>query len=458
MSILLPITMNLGNPTGSIIMLAGLYYGAAYGGSTTSILTNIPGEVSAIPTCLDGFPMTKQGRAGEALWIAAIGSFIAGSFGVVMMSVIGPGFAKFALAFGPPEYFGLLFFSLVSLITLAGGSATKGLAVGLVGMILASVGVDPITGGEFRFSFGVGSLKRGLDLIPIAVGLFGIGEVLVSAEQGLVQIYSGRIGRMIPPGKELAKGLRACVRGTLIGFPLGMLPGMTPPVASFMAYDVEKKISKYPEKFGHGVIEGVAAPEAANNANAQAAFIPLFAFGIPTGPSPALILAALLMFGLQPGPLLFVTNKEFVYAVIGSMYIGNIMLLVLNLPLVGLWARLSKLPYKYLAPVILAVCVIAAYSSRNTMFDVWVAIVAGFGGYFMRKRRWPLAPLILGFILGPMIELAASQSLNMGGITIFARRPIAATLLVMTAIVILVSFKVPRRVREPARQEDTKEM
>jgi putative tricarboxylic transport membrane protein len=446
MAILLPVVLYLNDPAGSIIMLAGLYYGAAYGGSTTSILTNIPGEVSSIPTTFDGFAMTKNGRAGEALWIAAVGSFIAGTFGVLMISIVGPGFARYALQFGPPEYLGLLLFSLTSLITLSGGSISKALGVAIFGMILASVGPDAISGGQLRFNYGIQPLQRGFELIPIAVGLFGIGEVLVSAEQGVVRIYSGKLGRMMPRGDELKKALRACLRGTALGFPLGLLPGMTPPVASFMSYDLEKRISKYPERFGTGVIEGVAAPESANNANAQAGFIPLFAFGVPTGPSPAIILAAFMLYGLQPGPLLFATNKDLIYTIIGSMYVGNVMLLLLNLPLVGLWARLSLLPYKYIAPVILGVCVIAAYSARNTMFDVWVAIGAGVLGYFMRKGHWPLGPLVLGLILGPMLELALSQSLNMGGPALLLGRPIAAAFLIGAVGIAVLSMTVLRRV------------
>lgn len=446
MSILLPVVVTLKDPAAGIIMLAGLYYGAAYGGSTTSILTNIPGEVSSIPTTFDGFPMTKKGRAGEALWIAAVGSFIAGTFGVVMLTVVGAGFARYALNFGPPEYLALLVFAMTSIITLSGGSVSKALGVTIVGMVLASVGPDEVSGGQLRFNFGVQQLQRGFDLIPIAVGLFGVGEVLFSAEQGLARIYSGPLGRMMPRGDELRRGLTACVRGTALGFPLGLLPGMTPPVASFMAYDLEKRVSKHPERFGTGVIEGVAAPEAANNANAQAGFIPLFAFGLPTGPSPAIILAAFMLYGLQPGPLLFMTNKDLVYTIIGSMYVGNVMLLVLNLPLVGLWARLSLLPYRYLAPVILGVCVLAAFAARNSMFDVWVAIGAGLIGYLMRKGRWPLGPLVLGLILGPMVEISLSQSLNMGGPGLFLSRPIAAALLGGSALVALVSLAVLRRV------------
>lgn len=455
MAILLPVVVLLDDPTGAIIMLAGLYYGAAYGGSTTSILTNIPGEVSSIPTTFDGFPMTKQGRAGEALWISAVGSFIAGTFGVLMISVLGSGFARFALQFGPPEYLALLTFSLISLITLSGGSISKSIGVAALGMLLASVGPDAISGGQMRFGFGQLFLLRGFDLIPAAVGLFGIGEVLVSAEQGLVRIYSGKIGRMMPRGEELKKGLLACLRGTALGFPLGLLPGMTPPVASFMSYDLERRISKHPERFGTGLIEGVAAPESANNANAQAAFIPLFAFGIPTAPSLAILLAAFMLYGLQPGPLLFATNKTLVWTIIGSMYVGNVMLLLLNLPLVGLWARLSLMPYKYLAPVILGVCVIAAYASRSSMFDVWLAIVFGIAGYFMRKASWPVGPLILGLILGPMLELALSQSLNMGGAGLLVTRPIAIGFFGAAAFVVFLRLRLLRRVPKAVAEDES---
>ncbi len=455
MAILLPVTMNLKNPAGAIIMMAGIYYGAAYGGSTTSILTNIPGETSSVPTCFDGFPMTKQGRAGEALWIAAVGSFIAGTVGCILLSIIGPGFAKFAISFGPPEYFGLLLFSMTTLISLSGESPIKGLGVGILGMMLATIGTDPVSG-VFRFDFGLVNLTRGIDLIPVAVGLFGIGEILMSSEAGMTKIYEGKLGKMMPRGKELRKGIWACLRGTALGFPLGMLPGMTPPVASFMAYDLEKKISKYPEKFGTGVIEGVAGPEAANNANAQAGFVPLMAFGIPTGPSPALMLAALMIYGLQPGPMLFITKKDFAWTIIGSMYVGNVMLLILNLPLVGFWARISTVPYKYLAPLILGVCGVAAYAARNTMFDVGIAVGAGVLGYLMKKAHWPIAPVILGFILGPMLEVSLSQSLNMGGPVIFLSRPIAMVFFILAIIIVFLSIRfLKRKVAKEILNEET---
>jgi len=444
LSILLPITMYL-NPTGSIIMLAGLCYGSQYGGSTTSILVNIPGEAASVATTFDGFPMTKQGRAGEALWIAAVGSFIAGTLGVFAFSIIGPGIAKYAFNFGPPEYFGILFLSLTTLVSLSGASIIKGLGAGLAGILIASIGLDPVTG-ITRFSLGITAMMRGLDLIPLTIGIFGIGEILVSAEAGIVKIYEGKLGKMMPRGKELKKGLWASLRATVLGFPLGLLPGLSPVVSSFLAYDVEKKISKYPEEFGKGVIEGVAAPEAANNATSQAGFLPLMIFGIPTNPPMAIILAALMLYGLQPGPVFFVQNSEFVWTVIGSMYIGNVMLLILNLPLVGLWARISTIPYKYLAPIILAICVVGAYTPRNTMFDVWVALGAGVMGYIMRKNNWPPAPFLVGFILGPMVEISLRQSLSMGGPMIFFTRFITVAFLVSAVILVIVSLKFFKRI------------
>lgn len=454
MSILLPITTFL-DPTGAIIMLCGLYYGAAYGGSTTSILVNIPGEVSSVATCFDGFPMAQKGNAGQALWIAAVGSCVAGTLGTVLLSVVGPGVARLALKFGPAEYTGLLVLSLMTMVSMSGASITRGLGAGVVGMIIATAGIDPLTGLN-RFSYGSTAMMRGFEIIPIAVGLFGIAEILLNLEAGISRVFQGKtkLGRMTPPWPELKKGLKASLRGTLLGLPLGILPGMVPALSSFLAYDLEKKLSKYPEKFGTGVIEGVAAPEAANNATAQSGFLPLMAFGIPTGPSMAIILAALMMYGLQPGPVLFQVKKEFVWTVIGSMYIGNVMLLLLNLPLVGMWARISLIPYKYLGPTILGICVVGAYSPRNTMFDVWIALAAGILGYAMRKTGWPPAPLILGFILGPMFETSLRQSLSMGGPAIFLQRPIAAGFLILSVVMIIVSVKLLKRVPKEALEDD----
>jgi putative tricarboxylic transport membrane protein len=412
LAILLPLTGYL-DPTGALVMLAGLCYGAMYGGSTTSILVNIPGEAASVVTTYDGFQMTKQGRGGQALWIAAVGSFIAGTIGVIGASLIGPSLAAYALRFGPPEYFGLLMLSMSMLIGLSASSLIKGLAAGLLGMLLASVGLDPLTGVQ-RMTYGVTDLMLGFNIIPVVVGLFGISEILLSIEQGVGRIYEGKLGRMRPPPDELRRGLRASLRGTAIGFPLGLIPGMVTALSTFLAYDVEKRLSRDPSRFGKGAIEGVAAPEAANNATAQAAFIPLLSLGIPTAPSMAIMLAAFTLYGLQPGPQLFESNSLLVWTVIASMYLGNLICLVLNLPLVGLWARLALVPYKFLAPIILAVCVIGAYSPRNSMFDVWVAIGFGVIGYLMKKRDWPTAPFILGFMLGPMLEVSFRQTVSIG--------------------------------------------
>jgi putative tricarboxylic transport membrane protein len=452
LSILLPITLYL-NPIGSFIMLAGVYYGAAYGGSTTSILVNIPGEVTSIVTCFDGYQMARQGRAGQALWIAAVGSFIAGTIGTFAITFLGPGIAKYALKFGPPEYFGLLIFSLTALISLSGASMLKGLLTGLAGIILSSIGIDTVTG-LMRLDFGITALMRGVDVIPLAVGLFGIGEILINADAGLVKIYEGKKGKMMPRGRELKKGLLASLRGTILGLPMGVLPGVGI-LSTWLSYDLEKRISKYPERFGTGVIEGVAAPEAANNATAQAGFIPLMAFGIPTTASMAIMLAALILYGIRPGPLLFTTNKDLVWTVIGSMYIGNVMLLILNLPLVGFWARISTIPYKYLGPVILGVCVIGAYSPRNTMFDVWFALGAGVVGYAMRKLNWPVGTLMLGFILGPMIEVSLRQAISMGGPKILITRPITLTFLLLAITAVVVSLKYMRRVPKIVLEDDS---
>ena len=453
-ALLLPLSRFF-DPTGSIIMLAGLYYGAMYGGSTTSILVNIPGEPASVITCVDGFQMTRQGRAGQALWIAAVGSFIAGTFGAIMISIIGPGIAKYALKFGPPEYCGLLLFSLTTIISLSGGSILKGLVAGMVGFFIASVGLDPLTGVR-RLDFGSIQLTMGLELIPVMVGIFGIGEVLSSAEQGVSQIYKGKIGKMIPRGPDLKIGLWASVRGTILGFFLGIVPGMNSILTSFFSYDLEKRVSKHPEKFGTGVIEGVAGPEAANNATAQAGFIPMLSLGIPPTPAFAMIMAAMIIYGLQPGPLIFMENKDFVWTVIGSMYIGNVILLILNLPLVGLWARISLIPYKFLGPAILAICLIAAYSLRNTMFDVWVAIGFGILGYYMRKRGWPLIPLILGMILGDLFEKNLRQSLSMssGSVLILFKRPIVAIFVLVTIITFVLMVTLLRRVPKGVLKQD----
>jgi putative tricarboxylic transport membrane protein len=376
--------------------------------------------------------------------------------GVLGISYLGPWIAKYAVKFGPPEYFGLLLFGLTMLISLAGASVFKGLVAGVVGVFLAMMGTDPLTG-VARLDFGVLSFRKGLDMVPVLVGLFGIGEILSAAEQGRSRIFTGELGKKwMPRGAELKRGLWASLRGSVLGFVAGLLPGMNPILTSFFSYDFEKRISKHPEKFGTGLIEGVACPEAANNATAMAGFIPMMSLGIPTSASTAIIMACLVLHGLQPGPLLFVQQKDFFWTVIGSMYIGNVMLLILNLPLVGLWARISLIPYKILGPIILAICFIAAYSSRNNFFDIGVAIVFGALGYFMRHRQWPIAPLILGFILGDLFEGALRQSLAMGigSPIIFLKRPIALTFIMLTIITLVLTVRFLKRVPKVLLEEE----
>ena len=458
-AIILPFSVYL-DPTGSIIMMAGVCYGAMYGGSITSILVNIPGESASVVSTFDGFQMTRQGRAGEALWIAAVGSFIAGTFGVIGTSFLGPELAKLAIRFGPPEYTGLLFFSLTMLVSLSGASLIKGIAAGVIGIFLSAVGIDPLTGSA-RLNYGIVGLTRGFDIVPVVVGLFGIAEILSSAGADMQEIYKGKLGRMMPRGAELKKGLLASLRGTILGFPLGLIPGMVTALSTFMSYDLEKKISKYPDKFGTGVIEGLAGPEAANNATCQAGFIPLLALGIPTAPSMAIMLAAFMLYGLQPGPQLFLQHGSLVWTVIASMYIGNVMLLVLNLPLVGLWSRICLIPYKFLAPFILSVCIIGAYSPRSTMFDVWVALAFGILGYYMNKNKWPVAPMILGLILGPIFEISLRQSISMGSISggivaLFLSRPVSIFFIALAVIALVISFVFLKRLPKDVLEEESK--
>jgi putative tricarboxylic transport membrane protein len=420
-----------------------------YGGSTTSILVSIPGEVSSVPTVLDGFQMTKQGRAGEALAIAAIGSWIAGTLGTMAIGVLGPALAELAANFGPSEYVGVILFAMISLVGFSDSSIIKGLAMGALGMVLASLGMDPLTGAG-RLTFGSSELFGGIDLVAMTVGLFGVGEVLSSSGAGVTELFSGRLGSwlsMIPRGDELRRGLVASLRGTVVGFLLGVLPGMVPAVTSFVAYDLEKRVSKEPQKFGKGAIEGVAAPESANNATALSGFVPLLALGIPTGPSLAIMLGIFIVHGIRPGPSLFQLHAEKVWTLIASMYLGNVVLLILNLPLVGLWARVSVVPYKYLAPFILAVSVVGAYASRNSFFDVWTAIIFGLLSYIMRLREWPLAPLVLGFILGPRFEESLRQSLaiSQGSFTIFVTRPITLALLIAAGATTILLLYLRRR-------------
>jgi putative tricarboxylic transport membrane protein len=463
MAILLPFVFYL-PPEASIIIMAGIYYGAMYGGSTTAILMNIPGEVSSAVTAIDGFAMTKQGRAGQALAIAAIGSFVAGILGTAAIALLGPQVAGLAMRFGPPEYFGLVVFSMTALVSFAGRSLLIGLSMGLLGIWLGALGTDPLTGVQ-RLTFGSVELMKGFDIIPVLVGLFGIGEVLVNVHQRVGQLYSGRLGAwhtMVPRGLELRRGLAASARGTAVGAVLGVLPGMLPALTAFLAYDLEKRISPRRSEFGNGAIEGVAAPEAANNATAMTGFIPLLSLGIPTSPALAIMLGVLIINGLQPGPTLFSQHADFAFVIVGSMLISNLMLLVLNLPLLSLWARISMVPYKLLAPFVLAFCFVGAYAPRNTMTDVWIAVLFGVLGYLMRRVDWPMAPLVLGLLMGPLVERSLRQSLGMSGgaLDVFYARPITAAFLLasVAAIIVIALLKMRSKAISGIVDESVNEM
>lgn len=457
LAILLPLTLYL-KPTAAIIMLMAIYYGAQYGGSTTAILVNIPGEVSSVVTTLDGFPLSRQGRAASALAIAAVGSFFAGTMSIVVLSYTAPILAGIALLFGPPEYFGLVLLSLMALSSFSGRSLIKGIVAAILGLLLTTVGVDPLEGVP-RFTFGNIDLMLGFDVVPVLVGLFGIGEVLVTMEEEVTAIFEGKLDRLfvLPKIKEIIKCAGAILRGSFIGFILGILPGMAASITTWIAYDVEKRVSKNKNQFGQGALEGVASPESANNATAISGMIPLIAFGIPTVPVLAILLAALQINGLQPGPLLFTKYADFTWTIIGAMYIGNLMCLILNLPLVGVWARLVTVPYKFLGPVILGICLVAGYSPRNNMFDVWVTLIFGVVGYLFKKTGWPLPPLVLGLILGATFEMSLRESMMMSGgdISIFLGRPIAIGLIV-AGLVLIVIGKFFRK--EKGRGWDTEEI
>ncbi|GAA4724571.1 tripartite tricarboxylate transporter permease [Brevibacillus fulvus] len=452
-AILLPVTTVL-EPTQGIIMLAGIYYGAMYGGSTTAILLNIPGEVSSVPTCLDGYPLAKKGRGGPALGITAIASFVAGTLGVIGLVSFAPLLADEALRFGPPEYFALMVLALTVMVSLSGDSIIKAFVMGAFGFGLAMIGLGP-SSAMARFTYGSSNLTAGLEMTSIIIGLFAITEVLKGIEERRMRISVGNLGSVYPKANDLKRSAPAMFRGGVIGFFLGLLPGCSAAVTSFLAYDAEKRFSKTPEKFGKGAIEGVAAPEAANNATSSAGFIPLFALGIPSSPPLAILLAGLMIYGLTPGPVLFEQNSQFVWTLIASMFIGNIMLLILNLPLVWLWVKLTHIPYGIMAPIIFMFCTIGAYTVRNNLFDVLVALIFGVLGYIFHKYRWPVVPLILCFILGPLMEESFLQSMSMsaGDPRIFVERPISLAILLASAILLVISIKLVRRTNKRVKDE-----
>ena len=426
MSLLLPATFRV-SPVGAVILLAGIYYGAQYGGSTTSILVNIPGEASSVVTCLDGYQMARKGRAGRALGISAFSSFIAGTFGIIGLMLVASPLAKFALKFGPPEYFALMCMGLVVLTFLTQGSMYKALMMALLGLLLSFVGLD-LFNSRPRFTFGINELLDGIGIVPMVMGLFGVSEILNNVEQNLKRdIYETRVGGLLPSLEDWAAAKWAIVRGTVIGFFLGILPGGGAVLASFASYAIEKRVSKHPERFGTGVIEGVAAPESANNAAAQATFIPLLSLGIPPNVVMGVFFGGLLIHGIQPGPLLIKNHPDIFWGVVMSMYVGNAMLLALNLPLIGMWIKILKVPYYLLFPLILILCLIGVYSINNSTVDIYLMIVFGVLGYLLQKLDFELAPLALAYILGPILETSLRQSLNISGgsFMIFFSRPIS---------------------------------
>ena len=440
-SLLLPASFGL-DATSAIVLLAGIYYGAMYGGSTTSILMRIPGEAASVMTCIDGYEMTRKGRAGPALAIAAIGSYIAGTVSIVGLMLLAPPLASFALRFGPPEYFALLLLGLLVLAYMSGGSMLKSLAMAALGLLLGMIGIDPMTG-FFRFSYGLVELGDGIGVVPVAVGLFGLSEILLTAGQPTAtEIKKPRLKDLLPSREEWHDSIWPIGRGTVLGFLIGIIPGSAHIIASFVSYAVEKRLSKHPERFGHGAIEGVAGPESANNSATSGAFVPMLALGVPSGPIPAVMIAAMMVHGISPGPLLITQQPELFWGFIASMYVGNVVLLILNLPLVGIFVNVLRVPYPLLYPAILVFCVLGVYAVNGSAVDVGIMTATGALGYLLRKFDFETAPVVLGLILAPMMEMSFRQSLAMssGHYAIFVSRPIALVMLMVGLALLLLSI------------------
>jgi putative tricarboxylic transport membrane protein len=439
-AMLLPLTFQM-DPTSAVIMLAGIYYGAKYGGSTTSILLNVPGESASVVTCLDGYQMARKGRGGAALGIAAIASFIAGTFGVILLMLIAPPLARFALAFSSPEYFALMALGLAMVVLLAGKSMVKALLAMLVGLWIAGMGTDLFTA-ESRFTFGQAELLDGIDFIVVAIGVFALGEVLGNMERReisqMLPVPKG-LRNLLPNWEELKACRFAFLNGSVVGFIIGILPGAGSTIASFISYGIEKAVSKHPEKFGTGVPEGVAAPEGANNAETGGALVPMLTLGIPGSGTTAILLAAFILWGLKPGPLMIQENPTLFWGLVASMYIGNVILLILNIPLIPAFAQILKLPTYVLYPVIFGIAMVGVYSVSDSLFDLGLLTVFGLLGYVMRKLDYPAAPLILGLVLGDAMERALRQSLMMsqGDLSILVSRPLSAGMLILTALILI---------------------
>ena len=454
-AMLLPATFVL-PPVSALIMLAGIYYGAQYGGSTTAILVNLPGEVSSVVTCLDGYQMARKGMAGKALGIAALGSFFAGSVATVLIAGFAPPLAELALKFGPADYFSLMVLGLIAAVVLAHGSIIKAIAMIILGLLLGLVGTD-VNSGVARYSFNIPELIDGLGIGTLAMGMFGFSEIVRNLEQGEErEIFTKSVTGLWPNWTDIKQAFPAVCRGTILGSALGILPGGGPVLGSFSAYTLEKKIAKDPSRFGKGAIEGVAAPESANNAAAQTSFIPLLTLGIPSNPVMALMIGAMIIHGIQPGPQIMTAKPELFWGMIASMWVGNLMLVVLNLPLIGMWVKLLTVKYDYLFPAILIFCCIGVYSISNAWMDVILAAIFGFIGYVFIKLETEPAPLLLGFVLGPMMEenLRRAMLLSRGDPGVFVQRPISLTLLIVAGA--LLAFMLAPSIskkREEAFQE-----
>jgi len=456
-ALLIPVTFGL-SPTSAIIMLCGIYYGAMYGGSTTSILLNVPGETASVITCIDGYQMAQKGKAGPALAICAIGSFTAGTLAIFGMVFLAPPLAEAALAFGPPEYFSLMVCGFIVLSNVTGGSLIKSLMMAVVGLIIGTVGLDPVTG-EYRFTFDTTYLLSGIEFVAVAIGLFGIAEVLANVDQPLEKLEQSvivpRFRDLYPSLQDLKASVGAILRGAGIGFGVGLVPGPAPVIATYASYMAEKRISKHPEAFGKGAIEGVAGPESANNAACQSAFIPLFVLGIPFAPPTAILLGALMIHGVVPGPMMITEHPDVFWGVIASMYIGNFILLLLNLPFIPFFASILRIPKKILLPLVMLFCLTGMYTVNNSINDIWLMLLMGALGYLMRRWAYDAAPLLLALVIGPKMEVAFRQSLMLshGDFGVFVERPISLVFLLATLLFLCapaVQFMIKKLGKRPA--------
>ena len=438
-AMLMPITFSI-SPVAALIMLAGIYYGAQYGGSTTAILVNLPGETSAVVTCMDGYQMARQGRAGPALAIAALGSFFAGTVCTLIIALFGPSISELALKFGPAEYFSLMLMGLVTAAVLAQGDMAKSLAMVVMGLLLGTVGTD-VNSGWRRFSFDISELMDGIGFVVVAVGVFALAEIVANlGNRDERSVFTSKVGGLFPSRDDIKRSIGPILRGTLLGAFFGVLPGTGPAIASFSSYMVEKKVSRDPSRFGHGAIEGVAGPESANNADAQCKFIPMLTLGIPASGVMALMLGALMIHGIAPGPTVMTEKPDLFWGLIVSMWIGNLMLVILNLPLIGLWVSLLKVPYRLLFPAIMVFSSIGIYSLNNSPFELYLTAIFGLLGFMWMKFECSPAPMLLGFVLGPMMEenLRRAMLLSRGDPMVFLTEPISLAFIIATVLIVVV--------------------